>query len=102
MIPSFHYSFFPWLSFSRMIALVDFFQPGAVHMGVDLSGRDICVTQHGLDRTKIGPALKQVSCEGMAEAVRRDPFFDAGGAGIMVNQLPKSLAGQRLAGSGDK
>jgi hypothetical protein len=44
-------------------------EPGLAHVGVDLGGREICVTEHGLDRAKIRPALQQIRCEGMSEYV---------------------------------
>jgi hypothetical protein len=44
-------------------------EPGSAHVGVDLGRGEVCVTQHGLDGTKIGSALQQIRCEGVAKHV---------------------------------
>lgn len=38
-------------------------------MGVNLSGADVRVTEHGLHRTKVGAMRKQVRREGMPQGM---------------------------------
>ena len=50
---------------SRMGVEVFLADVGAVHVGVDLRGRDIGVAEHFLDGAQVSPALKQVGGEGV-------------------------------------
>jgi len=45
---------------------MDLLEVSPVNMGIDLSGGNIRMAQHGLDRAQVGPALQQVSGEGVA------------------------------------
>ena len=56
---------------------VHLLQSRAVHMGVDLRGRDIGMAQHRLHRAQIRSAFEQMGGEGMAQSVRRHPLVDA-------------------------
>jgi hypothetical protein len=46
---------------TRVILLVDAPKILAVHMGVDLRGRYVGVTQHVLNRPQVGAALQEMS-----------------------------------------
>ena len=43
-------------------------------VGVDLSGGDVSVTEHGLNRADIGTVLEQVGRETVAKGVGRELF----------------------------
>lgn len=46
-------------------------------MHVDFGGGDAFVSEHLLDGSQVGPALKQMRGEGMAQRVGTDVFSDA-------------------------
>ena len=54
-----------------------FGQPFIQHMGVNLGGGNIGVTQQGLDHPQIGPARQQMGGKGVAQGV--------GGHGVGVD-----------------
>ena len=56
----------------RMVVLHQFLQPFLQDMGVDLCGRNIGMAEQLLHSTKVGAVLKQVTCEGVAQPMRRD------------------------------
>src|SRR4051812_1316973 len=60
-------------------------------MGVDLSGGDVSVTQQGLHAAQIGSMLHHVGGATVAQ------FMWAGGAVLLLYQLPDPLPGERLA-----
>src|ERR1051325_2565484 len=99
--PLFH-SFSASISFSWVMLAVHFFKPRAVHMGIDLRGRDIRMSEHRLHRPQIRAALEQVSCERMAQGMRCHSFIDPRRESVSSDELPKSLPGQRFAGARDK
>ena len=43
------------------------------HVGIDLRGRDVVVSEHRLHRAQIRPIVQQMRCERMAQHVRRHP-----------------------------
>jgi hypothetical protein len=49
---------FPAPSFSWMMLTVYFFQSRGVHMGINLCGRDIRMTEHRLDGSQVRAALE--------------------------------------------
>ena len=49
---------------------MNLFQALLHHVGIDLCGRDIRMSQHGLHGTQIRTILEQVRCEGMSQHVR--------------------------------
>lgn len=55
-----------------MVVLHQFLQPFLQDMGVDLCGRNIGMAEQLLHSTKVGAVLKQVTCEGVAQHMRRD------------------------------
>lgn len=69
------------------------------HVQVRVNGRcgDVRVSKKFLDYPKVTVVLKQVSCEAMPEQVRVNSFVESGQAGELLNQLPDSNVGQRLA-----
>ena len=44
------------------------------HMGIDLGGGDIGMTQHFLHRAQIRAMSQQVGCESVTQNVRADAF----------------------------
>jgi hypothetical protein len=81
---------------------VDFDQPFLGYMGVYLSGGNVNMPQHHLDRPQVGTAFQQMAGKGVAHAVGRYVFMKTGFQGIFANDFPKSLTGHWLAGPGDK
>ena len=85
--------------FARVIALVCLFQAIGIHVSIDLCRRNIRMAEHRLHRAKIGAACQQMGGERMAQRMGRNPFIDAGSPGVTPNDLPESLAGERLTGT---
>ena len=54
-------------------------------MGVNLSGRNIGMSQEGLDGADVGAVHEKVSRERVTESVRSNVFYDAGGARVFVD-----------------
>jgi hypothetical protein len=52
----------------------NFPEPFAGHMGVNLSRRDVGVTQQGLDASEVRAAFDKMGCESMPDDVWRQPF----------------------------
>ena len=64
------------------------------HVGVDLGGGDVGMTQH-LDTAQVGAAFQQVAGEGVAQHVRRNARrVDAGRKRRLLEQLREALARQ--------
>ena len=59
-----------------MVAIYHFFENISVHMGIDLSGRNIRMAQHFLHNTKVRASLKQMRSKGMPKLVRREVTLD--------------------------
>ena len=71
-------------------------------MGVDHCGADVLVTEELLDRADVVAGFQQVSCEGVAEGVRRDVLGNSGGAGgppdLFLNDRLVEVVATGLAG----
>lgn len=46
-----------------MKGLVDFFEAFVRDVGIDLSGGDRSMTEHGLDRTDVGTISEEIGCK---------------------------------------
>ena len=70
----------------------------AVDVGVDLRGGDVGMPENLLDHTQVGPALKQMRGEGVAQRVGMQPL-DADALPRLgddaVDGLPRETAGAR-------
>ena len=55
-----------------MSLLIDVFELALDHMGVDLGGGNVRVTQHLLDGPQVRSVFQQVDSKGMAQGVGRD------------------------------
>src|SRR4051812_22010843 len=69
----------------------------AVHMRVDLGRRDVRVSEHFLNRSKVRAALQQVRRERMPERMRGDVLGQTGLVDVMAQNLPCPHARQRRA-----
>ena len=76
-----------------MISPIDFSEVFGGYPGIDLGSGNIGMAQHGLNGTKIGPALQQMGGKGMPQSVRRNCFGDTRLAAVITEDLPKSLTG---------
>ena len=56
---------------------VNFAKMWVGNVSVDLSGRDVSMTEHGLDRTQIGAIHKKIGSEGMTKSVRCNMLSNA-------------------------
>jgi hypothetical protein len=63
-------------------------QPLLIHMGVNLSGRDVGVSEHFLDYPEIRPVTQQMGGETVAKEVRIDVRLQSGPAGPILYDLP--------------
>lgn len=54
-------------------------------MGVNLSGANVGVAEHGLDRADVGTVHEEIGGEAVAESMRGDMFGDAGRAGVFFD-----------------
>ncbi len=81
---------------------MDLLQVGPVNMGIDLSGGNIRMAQHGLNRAQVGPALQEMCGKRVTQGMWSFFSFDPSGKSVATNQLPKALAGQGLARTGQK
>ena len=70
---------------------MDVSQPSAFHVRIDLSRRDICMPQHGLNGSQIGPTFQQMRGKRMPQHVRGDRLGNTGAARPLQKQLPKCL-----------
>lgn len=85
-----------------MMLTVHIVKPRLVDMCVDLSGREIGVTEHLLDGAQIGAILEQVRRKRVTQHVWRDFFRDAGIFRPSLNDLPKPLTAESTAASVQK
>jgi hypothetical protein len=60
-------------------------------MGIYLSGGDIHVAKHHLDRTEIRSSFQEMTPEGMAEEVRGDSFPNTCLSAISLDIFPDLL-----------
>src|SRR5687768_14067908 len=81
----------------RMILPVDAPQVLAIHMGVDLRGGDVGVTEHLLNGAQVGAPFEQMGGEGVPERMWRDVLLDPGLVHVLAQDLPGAHATQRLA-----
>lgn len=58
---------------------------GVGDVGVDLSGGDVGVAEHGLDGANVGAVHEEVGGEAVAEGVGGDVFCDAGFFGVELD-----------------
>ena len=79
-----------------MELLVDGAEVFPIHVGINLSGGEIGVSQHLLDGTQICAAFEQVSRETMPQGVRSDPLGDAGTLGRSLHYSPGAYPRKRL------
>ena len=54
-----------------MVSLIDLLQPFLQNVRIDLSCRDITVTQHQLNRAQVSSTFEQVRGERVPQQVRR-------------------------------
>ena len=65
---------------------------------IDLSGGNIAVTQHFLNRPEIRSVLEQMRRKAVPQRVRRDLLVDVRFFLIVFDDLPESLTAHALAG----
>jgi hypothetical protein len=70
---------------------MDGFQPLPVHMGVNLSGRDIGMTQQFLNHPQVGSTFEQVGGEGMPQQMGIHVLIDAGELGTFFHDLSNAV-----------
>jgi len=85
-----------------MMLLNRLFQTRTHHVGINLRGSDVGVSQHGLDAAEISSALQEVRSKGVAEYVRANLLKHAGCSCSGSKQLPESLAAHGLTAPGYK
>ena len=78
-----------------VIFLIDFPQMLAADMRIYLSGGDLAVSEHELNRPKIGPPLQQVGGKRVPENMRAYLIFQTRLPSIPFQHFPKSLSGKR-------
>ena len=61
-----------------MVPIHYFFENISIHMGVDLGGGNIGMTEHLLHNPKVRASLKQVRSKGVSELMRREIPLDTG------------------------
>src|SRR5687767_2256666 len=69
----------------------------AIHMRVDLRGRDVRVSKHLLYRSQIRAAFQQMGRERVPQRMRVDVLRDPGPFDVLAQDLPGTHARQRLA-----
>src|SRR3954451_8324191 len=87
---------------ARVRLEVDVLQAVAREMRVELSGGDVGVAEHLLDRAEVAAAGEQVRRERVPERVRRHAVGEAGGRRVPADDLVEALAGERLAAEVDE
>ena len=85
-----------------MKTLVQCFEAVAVDVGVDLGGGDVGMPKHHLHGPEVGSAGEQVGGKGMAEHMGAHCFVDAGGPGVLPDDLPEPVAGHACPSIGKK
>lgn len=68
-----------------MVFFVYLAEVGVGDVGIDLSGGDVGVAEHGLDGAEVGAVHEEISGETVAEGVGGDVFRDAGFAGVFLD-----------------
>jgi hypothetical protein len=83
-----------------MIVFDGLSQLAATHVGVDLGGREVRVSEHHLDRSQICAALQQVRRKGVAQHMGGDAFArNSRAQGELPEQREKILTCHRPAPS---
>lgn len=77
-----------------MEAFVDFFKMWVGDVSVDLSGADIGVAKHGLDRANVGAVHEEIGSEAMTESVRGNVFSDASSTGVFFDDTFDRTGGE--------
>ena len=72
------------------------------NVGIDLGRRNVAVTQQHLHHAQIGAVIEQVGGKGMPERMRRQCHTNPGFSGVLLDQMPESLATHRTAPPGGK
>lgn len=73
-----------------------------VQVGIDLSGRDVGVTQELLNDSEVGSAFEEVGGEGVAQEVGIDFVGESGLFGSFFDDLSHSVRGERASSDGEK
>ena len=71
-----------------MELLVNRAQVFPIHVGIDLGGAEVGVSQHLLHGTEVGAAFEEMSGKAVPEGVGRDPAGDAGFVGDALDDAP--------------
>src|ERR1041384_720368 len=85
-----------------MKPVVRVLQTTLVDMRVDLGRRDIDVPEHLLDDAQVTAVFQQVRGEAVPQCVRRDVLGDAGGVGVLLDEIPDRLRTERRAARREK
>src|SRR5208283_256715 len=72
-----------------VVLRVNFSQPLAIDVRVDLGGADVGVAEHRLHRPQVGAPLEQVGREAVAKLVRADVLPDTCGQGQALEPCPE-------------
>ena len=70
-----------------------------IHVGINLGGGNVGVTEHLLNASKVCAVLHEMSRKRMPEGVRGDVRLDSSLFGIIFDKLPEALSGHRLSGT---
>ncbi len=73
---------------------VFFLKVSAVHMCIDLSRRNVRVSQHLLNSYQVRSTLEKMSGKTVPERMRRNPLPDAGVAHVPSDYLPRTHPAQ--------
>ena len=84
------------------MAIHYFFENISIHMGVDLGGGNISMTEHLLHNPKVRASLKQVRSKGVPELMRREVTFNTGDQGRAPHNVVESHARDWLTFLADK
>src|SRR5512143_4285711 len=83
--------------------LIDnFAEPAPRHVGVNLGGGNVGVSQHDLDASKVRAALHQMRGKTVPDDVRGQPAENSNAASMLADQGPERLAGHGRSARGDE
>src|SRR5271165_5999191 len=85
-----------------MVFLYRVLQSRPQNVRINLRGRDVGVSQHGLQAAQVGTTLQEVGGETMAQDVGREPAENSGLAAVARQQFPKPLPCEAAAAGGYK
>ncbi|MEY2721761.1 MAG: hypothetical protein RL597_1206 [Pseudomonadota bacterium] len=71
-------------------------------VGIDLSRRQIGVTQEHLHHAQISAVIEQMRGEGVTQGMRRQRFVDPSRLCVSLDEIPKGLARHRLTAASRK